>query len=57
MLVYVHESSETLSSTTNPIIGEVIPVPTQACLCIYAKGRAILGAPALRTGIVHVTKI
>ena len=32
-------------------MGEAIPVPAQACLRIYAKGRAILGAPALRTGV------
>ena len=40
---------ESLSFTTN--LGEAIPVPAPACLCIYAKGRAILGAPALRTGV------
>ena len=34
----VHESSESLSSTTNPNLEEAIPVPAQACLCIYAKG-------------------
>ena len=37
---------ESLSSTTNPNLGEAIPVPAQACLYVYAKGRAIIGAPA-----------
>ena len=48
---FVRESSESLSCTTHPNLGEAIPVPAQACLCIYAKGRAILGAPVLRTGV------
>ena len=47
----VCESSETLSSTTNPNLGEAITVPAQSCLCIYTKGRTILGATVLRTGV------
>ena len=32
-------------------------MPAQACLCIYAKGRAILGAPALRTWVGKLKRL
>ena len=38
----LHESSESLSSTINPDLGEAIPVPAQACLCINAQGRVCM---------------
>ena len=51
-----------LSSTTNPNVGEAIPVPAQACLYIYVFMQNAepfyIGAPASRTrvGILYCFK-